>query len=120
MNLSEELAIAEAASPGPWVRREQREGETWPAICDFDGGATVFPAVNLDPSEMPEPSVDATFIAHARTVVPLALKVVEAAQKLKTVEERASMDDISAKARRDVDAAWTEFKAALKAFEEAS
>jgi hypothetical protein len=39
--------------------------------------------------------------------------VIEAAAALRKVEERAARDDISAKARRDVDAAWSRFKAAL-------
>lgn len=40
-------------------------------------------------------------------------EVAGVAQELREVEERASRDDLSAKTRRDVDAAWSKFQTTL-------
>jgi hypothetical protein len=91
MNTSEEQAIAEAATPGPW----------------FEESASVFYSddayvCHISDDVGSDDQADATFIAHARTVVPLALEVVKAVQE-RTAAIRVDFDAFSEQSVKE----WT-------------
>lgn len=102
MNTDEERAIVAAATPGPW---ERVANTAWD-----DQGYIKHPTLKGPDrhiayvrSDDGDPIPNATFIARARTVLPLALDVVAAAEAWSEADEKwgSGMTDVPPAFRLD-------------------
>lgn len=105
MNTDDERAIVDAATPGPWEPHRNRIGYGWTVPSN---------AVDAD-LRTGMRQEDAKFIARARTVLPLALDVVAAAEAWSEADEKwgSGMTDVPPAFRLDG------LRAALDAWKEA-
>lgn len=103
MNLQEQLAICEKATPGPWVPYQPADDDGWwwvwqestlpfyGGIADLSmrerAGSIAHACIKDSEAGAEQEKADATFIAAARTNYPLCL------QKLLAIRELCEMTD---------------------------
>lgn len=92
MNTNDERAIVDAATPGPWDACRGHEG--WDIEAPGNGDVTMESGMR---------GRDAVLIARARTVLPLALDVVAAAEAWSEADEKwgSGMTDVPPAFRLD-------------------